>query len=256
VYSEIFVFVMGNVGSFEFGANLEEESIPDAAPEGLRSVLSIPQKIRITDVDVILNIEHSYVGDLQITLTHPDGTEMLLVAADNQDTGSDFTETIFDDAAVFDLTNKEAPYTGRFRPEELLSVFNGKFSEGDWVLAVVDKSEDDEGVLRNWRLSIAGVALTEIKVAPGFTPNGDGVNDTWIVQNIQDGSPEMLHAPTARVEVYDRNGKLVYKSEPYQNDWEGLLSNGNTLAPGSYVYKVFSVNNRFPAQKGWLFIKY
>jgi gliding motility-associated-like protein len=256
VYSEIFVFVMGNVGSFEFGANLEEESIPDAAPEGLRSVLSIPQKIRITDVDVILNIEHSYVGDLQITLTHPDGTEMLLIAADNQDTGSDFTETIFDDAAVFDLTNKEAPYTGRFRPEELLSVYNGKFSDGDWVLAVVDKSEEDEGVLRNWRLSIAGVAFTEIKVAPGFTPNGDGVNDTWIVQNIQDGRPETLSSPIARVEVYDRNGKLVYKSEPYQNDWEGLLSNGNTLAPGSYVYKVFSVNNRFPAQKGWLFIKY
>ena len=256
VYSEIFVFVMGNVGSFEFGANLQEESIPDAAPEGLRSVLSIPQKIRITDVDVILNIEHSYVGDLQITLTHPDGTEMLLVAADNQDSGSDFTETIFDDAAVFDLTNKEAPYTGRFRPEELLSVFNGKFSDGDWELAVVDKSEEDEGVLRNWRLSIAGVALTEIKVPTGFTPNGDGINDTWTLQNIQDGSPEMLHAPIARVEVYDRDGKLVYKSEPYQNDWEGLLSNGNTIAPGTYVYKVFSVNNRFPAQKGWLYIKY
>ena len=256
VYSEIFVFVMGSVGSFEFGANLEEESIPDAAPEGLRSVLSIPQKIHITDVDVILNIEHPHVGDLQITLTHPDGTEMLLVAADNQDTGSDFTETIFDDAAVFGLTNKEAPYTGRFRPEELLSVFNGKFSDGDWVLAVVDKFKKDEGVLRNWRLSIAGVALTEIKVPPGFTPNGDGINDTWTVQNIQDGSPEMLHAPIVSVEVYDRYGKLVYKSEPYQNDWDGTLSNGSAVAPGTYVYKVFSVNNRFPAQKGWLYIKY
>jgi gliding motility-associated-like protein len=62
-----------------------------------------------------------------------------------------------------------------------------------------------------------------------FSPNGDGINDTWEIENIE-------NLPEAQIYVYNRNGKLVYRSEGnYQNDWSGYY-NGKRLPLNSYYY--------------------
>jgi gliding motility-associated-like protein len=44
-----------------------------------------------------------------------------------------------------------------------------------------------------------------------FTPNGDGLNDRWVVPGLPVGT---------RLQVYNRWGRLVYQTEAYANDWQ------------------------------------
>ncbi len=61
-----------------------------------------------------------------------------------------------------------------------------------------------------------------------FTPNGDGVNDTWYIQDI-------LNYPDNEVFVYNIYGGLVYTKKGYGNDWDGTF-NGSALPDGTYFY--------------------
>ena len=62
-----------------------------------------------------------------------------------------------------------------------------------------------------------------------FTPNGDGINDLWVVS---DGTCAML-----KVNVYNRWGGLVYHSDNYLNDWGGTYK-GSPLPDGTYYYVI------------------
>ncbi|RYG08170.1 MAG: gliding motility-associated C-terminal domain-containing protein [Chitinophagaceae bacterium] len=64
-----------------------------------------------------------------------------------------------------------------------------------------------------------------------LTPNGDGKNDFWIVQDLS-----MMY-PKNEVLVYDKTGKVVFKKNNYQNDWDGT-NNGTTLNTGTYYYEI------------------
>ena len=63
-----------------------------------------------------------------------------------------------------------------------------------------------------------------------FTPNGDDVNDTWHIENI-------TQYPNNSVEIYNRNGNLVFSAEPYQNDWDGKYD-GKELPAATYYYLI------------------
>jgi gliding motility-associated-like protein len=67
-----------------------------------------------------------------------------------------------------------------------------------------------------------------------FTPNGDGFNDVWQVNN-----PDVIFP--VKVNVYNRSGKSVYTSESYQNDWNGLFR-GNPLPQATYYYIIQDAN--------------
>ena len=62
-----------------------------------------------------------------------------------------------------------------------------------------------------------------------FTPNGDGINDQWIISN-HCGSGVI-------VSVYNRYGSLVYHSGNYRDDWNGTYGS-KTCADGTYYYVV------------------
>jgi gliding motility-associated-like protein len=59
-----------------------------------------------------------------------------------------------------------------------------------------------------------------------FTPNGDGLNDTWVLRNIQ-------YYPDNVLVILNRWGNEIYKVENYNNQW-----NGSSLNEGSYFYKL------------------
>ncbi len=62
-----------------------------------------------------------------------------------------------------------------------------------------------------------------------FTPNNDGNNDTWYIGNIS-------KYPNNRLEIYNRNGKLVYKASGYSNTWDGKTYLGDKLPAATYFY--------------------
>lgn len=69
-----------------------------------------------------------------------------------------------------------------------------------------------------------------------FTPNGDGVNDTWFLS-------EKVNEFNYKVTIYNRWGQRVFKDSNYINNWNGKSGNSE-LPEGTYYYEV-SVNNQF-----------
>lgn len=107
----------------------------------------------LRDVHVTIDIEHSWVNDLDITLTAPDGTSVSLVANEGGN-GDNFRMTKFDDAAPASIVGQAAPFRGTFRPEGNLSDFDHLDPNGDWVLKVSDQASQDGGALQSWTLDI------------------------------------------------------------------------------------------------------
>ena len=65
-----------------------------------------------------------------------------------------------------------------------------------------------------------------------FTPNGDGKNDVWRI-------PELEAFPQAVVEIYDRWGNLLFKSEPgYSDPWNGISNKGKEMPMDSYYFVI------------------
>lgn len=86
-------------------------------------------------------------------------------------------------------------------------------------------------------------------VSQGFTPNGDGINDTWEINNIQ-------FYPNATVWVYSRWEREVFRAENgYQNDWGGVYKNNKEPLPdGSYFYVIDTDGNGSADLSGWIYI--
>lgn len=73
-----------------------------------------------------------------------------------------------------------------------------------------------------------------LKVYSGFTPNKDGVNDTWIMDGIADLKPNT-------VMVFSRWGDKVWQGDDYDNSnvvWKGTNTNGDNVPDGTYFYVV------------------
>ncbi len=112
----------------------------------------------INDVNVSIDISHSYVSDLDIFLKFVDDTgtsRCVELSTDNGGSGNDFIDTVFDDEAATAITSGSAPFTGDFRPEGTLSTFDGLSMNGTWTLYVNDDVGMDAGILNDWSLRIA-----------------------------------------------------------------------------------------------------
>jgi gliding motility-associated-like protein len=89
----------------------------------------------------------------------------------------------------------------------------------------------------------------EINVSEAITPDGDGVNDTWFINNIQ-------NYPNNSVKVYNRWGDLIFSKNNYQNDWNGsFVNNGNNIPDASsYYYQIDLDGNGSIDYDGWIYI--
>jgi subtilisin-like proprotein convertase family protein len=155
-------------------------AIPDDNAGGVQSTLSVPVSGRIKDLDVTLNVSHSFVGDLKVELTSPDNsTTVRLIehVGGPNNGGNDLVDTVFDDEAstAIGAGASIAPYTGSFKPQgDQLARFDGKEQQGAWKLRVSDRYENDTGSLMGWGLTIrtaqcdpdVNAPETEIQAAP------------------------------------------------------------------------------------------
>ncbi len=84
-----------------------------------------------------------------------------------------------------------------------------------------------------------------------ITPNGDGDNDTLVIQCIED-------YPGSTLSIFNRWGNTVYTATDYKNDWSGT-SNGRAtiyeddlLPSGTYYYVLDFKDGKTPVKKGWI----
>ena len=69
-----------------------------------------------------------------------------------------------------------------------------------------------------------------------FSPNGDGVHDTWVI-------PFLDSYPGCTVEIVNRYGYLIYRSVGYASPWDGKV-NGKDVPVGTYYYVIDPKNGR------------
>ena len=109
----------------------------------------------VLDANAGLDLSHSYVGDLIITLTSPNSTAVELY---NGDCGEDNIFAMLDDSAGTPVNDECVDATptidGIFKPSELLGTLNGASGNGTWRLQIDDVIGGDDGQLNNWSLDL------------------------------------------------------------------------------------------------------
>ena len=141
----------------------------------ITSAIIVPDTAKtIVDVNVTLDITHTWVGDVEIFLIAPDGQRVEL-STRNGSSGNDYNGTTFDDEAATGISQSTAPFAGVFRPEGLLSILRGGTPSGEWKLEIRDAASTDIGTLNSWSLDLttdgaAVVDLVDISPDPRNTP--------------------------------------------------------------------------------------
>lgn len=183
------------------------KSINSTSTSTVESVITIAaaDALMIGNIEVGVDITHSYVGDLVVTLISPEGTEVVLFSEVCGET-SDVDVTFRDSGTAFSCLTTTPVINGIVKPQNLLNAFIGEDSAGDWTLRVVDGYDGDGGSLNNFSLlfcSTSGASLSvsenEIESFDVF-PNPAADYFEFTLLNQQDD---------LKLAVYDINGRLL-----------------------------------------------
>ena len=143
------------------------------------SIINMDQNAVITDVNLTLNIAHTWDADLEVKLIAPDGVTEIILFEDIGSNGDNFTNTVLDDDASTVISDGEAPFTGSFSPTGSLSDLNGLLSGGDWTLYINDDADGDGGTLLDWSIQIcteASLSVSDNKLDGEFKIFNKGNN--------------------------------------------------------------------------------
>lgn len=95
---------------------------------------------------------------------------------------------------------------------------------------------------------IISIEVPDLEFYDGFSPNNDGLNDTWVI-------PILNYYPINYVKIINRWGSEVWMAKNYSNSgnfWNGKNMNGNDMPDGTYFYLISYSNIE---KRGWVFIK-
>ncbi len=154
-------------------------AIPDSNPTGASSFITVDAGFPILDVDVVVDITHTYTGDLDLYLIGPDGTTVLL-SDQHGSNGDNYTDTHFDDEATTPIASGSSPFTGSFQPDQPLVAFDGRPAAGVWTFKVVDNYGSDVGTIDAWQLRLTLDAPCDMLFGDGFE-SGDCSNWTMVL---------------------------------------------------------------------------
>ena len=152
---------MGNFGpAFRFTTTqincqtFDSEGLPlplsEGVPSTVRSSLPIIQDLFISEVELHLNLDHSYLSDLIINLISPSGTKVTMTSKSCGNLNN--INAVFADDGAAIVCSGDPAISGRVQPLGKLSSFKGESTLGDWVLEIEDTASGDGGVLNDFSI--------------------------------------------------------------------------------------------------------
>jgi len=100
------------------------------------------------------------------------------------------------------------------------------------------------------RVNIGGdVQVGDCFIPSIITPNGDGVNDLFIIPCLAEGS-----GVTGNLVIFNRWGSELFNSENYKNNWQGIYQ-GSEVPAGVYFYRVSFSDPNEPPRSGYVYVK-
>ncbi|MCF6353196.1 MAG: gliding motility-associated C-terminal domain-containing protein [Cyclobacteriaceae bacterium] len=127
----------------------------------------------------------------------------------------------------------------------LVATTTFSWDEADMHSIRVKSSDGEFSIEKVFEITILKL-IEGIKFANAITPNGDGQNDTWEIEDI-DAFPDAL------VNIYDKAGLPVYRSSGGYTAWEGITLDGKQLPMGTYYY-IIDLRDGSPIYQGTLTI--
>ncbi|MFC1851898.1 clostripain-related cysteine peptidase [candidate division CSSED10-310 bacterium] len=112
-------------------------AIPDNNATGVSDTMFISQSKTINEINLYVNIDHTYIGDLKITLASPSTTTVIV---HNRSGGS--------------ADDIEGWYDPELTSYESLSAFNSTNCYGTWTITVSDHANIDTGTLKSWKIEV------------------------------------------------------------------------------------------------------
>jgi len=211
-------------------------AIPDNTPAGASTTLAVGAIGPVTDLNVSLNVTHTWVGDLRFDVKGPGGIPTVRVF-DRPTSGTggcsnDNISTVLDDAAAASVQLQcavTAPsISGTFAPANPLSAFNAINPSGTWTLTAIDSAAVDIGTVNQWCLIItpaasSAAAATEVSSNPSAKPllvrkNGSNVDLEFQDINALNYNVYVSNKPrntgTNQFEVNTTNGKRICNVNP------------------------------------------
>ena len=170
-------------------------SISSTGTPTVQASIMVVDDLPVSDINVSLNIEHSFLSDLIISLISPSGTEVILVS--NSCSQLEDINAVFDDSASPFVCSGNPGISGTVRPLGSLSSFNGEPSFGEWTLLVRDTAPADGGLIQDFSL--------ELCVEGVFRPDADG-------DNVFDDGDDLCLGTPPNTEV-NADGCPVYRFE-------------------------------------------
>lgn len=123
-------------------SNSDSQLIADNSPSTpTTSIINVPHDMIITEVEAVVDISHTAIDDLVISLIAPDGHKVVLRDREGQSGDRMLSNFV---TYEYELDN----------------------AYGDWTLEVTDHANQDAGVLNNWQLKLSGAPTNETDFAP------------------------------------------------------------------------------------------
>lgn len=194
-------------------------------------------------------VDHTQANSLTLPLSNllPDTTYYIIINTQSVEDGSpfdcDFNVSVNGSAVLYDLNATGNPLSVLSGETSTLTS-NAGFENYNWEGENLQQSNtqntqvtlenEGQGYIYTVTASVQGCVYTDqvlIQVVPALTiyntltPNGDGINDTWVIQGLD-------RFPDAEVRVYSRWGQQVYRTRGYQ-PWSG-----DDLPEGVYYYVI------------------
>ena len=208
----------------------------------ITSTVTFLDDLALTDIEVGIELDHTYVGDLIITLTSPQGKSVVLVSNACDDSRN--INAVFDDDAPSFICGSNPAISGTISPLTSFDALLGDSIAGDWTLTVEDVANFDGGALNNFFLNVC------VEGEPAADEDGDGVSD---VEDSCPGTEAGLEVDITGCAIYrfeTDNFQLLATSESCRTENDGSVE---IIAQESLNYEItitgngLNVNDSFTA---------
>jgi len=180
--------------------DIADRQIPDNSAPGISETAQVPDSIKIEHVEVIVDIDHSYRGDLEIILTSPAGTQSIL-SEKHEDSGNDWNNWMFTSVHHWD-----------------------EDSFGEWTLSIEDQGNGDTGTLLDWELNIYGTEINIDRDGDGLT-NNDEINIHGTDPDDIDSDDDQINDGD-EINIYGTNPLSIDTDNDNLEDGREILVNG------------------------------
>ena len=226
-------------GTAVFNAtNFTNAAIASVANSSARVPVTITGGYTIGSMKVNLNITHTYIQDMTISLVGPASIGSPTVILFNEPCGdNDNIACTLDDSGTSPQCSGTPSVSGFIAPFQALSAFNNMPANGEWTLRISDPHNNDGGIVNSFSIDICYITNSLGLDSNSLTTTSVYPNPTKDVLNID--IPNAVG--TSKLKLYDIQGRFVMETST--NNTHEIINIEN-LQSGVYLLTIENDNNK------------